>query len=419
MLDWVFFEAEELQRYQAGGMESVQVSKHAGEMTDVPAGTAVAVARHPCGSVFQFGFRYCLRDVLLHPWMLVLVIVALVLVGFYAYQNIAVEFYYSWPYATMKADYLATANVEVQALQDSDVIDGLPSGAVCVKDYRVLAEHNGIMSEAMLHAVPAEQEYQLNQTIFNTEALQVTGIPAGGVWLDEALARRLKVSAGDKIMIVQRTTGAECSLQVEAVVPTYAPTQGILVLDRDLQAAFLAAGSSNESEERLRLSAVSLYGDDAVQLDVCLHALVGDDVAVGMQSRDEASQTARQLARRFLPFARDDLLQLAAAVLSMGIWWLYGAMTLRRQRMRFFVPMNLMGLRRSSAAAIVAAELGILAAVLCVLAGGGAVALLHGVYGLPVSAMLVVSTAGLLFGGAAVGCLGALAGFLARLRRAG
>lgn len=328
-------------------------------------------------------------DLLRRPLQVGLLVCALAVAGFYAYQNVAMEFYYSWPYATMGAKVLASCDLESTPVEDGILRRGLTDGSVLVEDYRVLLEHEGTMRESVLHGVFDPSPRRIDETIFNSRALGSVSADLDGVWIDEGLARSLGVGLSDEIRLIQRITGSELSSKVIAIVPAYAPTRGIVA-----PSCFAAA---------MIPCSLSVYESDEEALSDFVAKAESAGVAVAVRTREDACQTARLMAREFLPFARSDALQIAAMFLSSGSSYLFFSAAIRRQTKRFFEPLMLSGLRPRKITAIVAAELGIAAVPISALAGLAAVAGLESSYGLPVSIMLFLSTAALLMGGFLVG----------------
>jgi hypothetical protein len=144
-----------------------------------------------------FYLRYCLLDMLRRPLLAGLLVCALAVVGFYAYQNVAVEFYYSWPYATMGANTFASCDLEDATTEDASFKLEPTSKDVFVIDYRVLVEHNGVMSETVIHGVSVPSPEKIEDTIFNSQALGNDSANLSGVWIDEGLAGVLGVGLSD------------------------------------------------------------------------------------------------------------------------------------------------------------------------------------------------------------------------------
>jgi hypothetical protein len=332
----------------------------------------------------------------------VLLIFALTVVGFYAYQNAAMEFYYSWPYATMGAEALASCDLESAPIEDGSFHTELTSEDVCVEDYRVLVEYEGIMKETVLHGVSVPAPEKINETIFNSRALGDVPANLDGVWIDEKLARELGVRVSNEVRLIQRSGKVELSAKVTAIVPTYAPTQGVVTAS-----AFVAA---------MAPYSFSVYKTDGAAISNFEEKAESAGITVSMQTREDACQSAKLMAQKFLPFARNDTLQIAAVFLSAGVFFVFFSMVIRRQKKRFFQPLISMGLRLRGIISVVTMELSIAAVPISALAGFAAVVGLKLSYGFPISFMLFLSTTALLLGGVLIGGLCVLLALWVNLR---
>jgi len=350
-----------------------------------------------------FFLRYCLLDLLRRPLLVGLLCCVLTVVGFYAYQNVAMEFYYSWPYATMGAKALASYDLESDSVEDEDLHPEQINANTFVEDYHVLVEHEGVMIESVLHGVSDPAPDKIDETIFNARALGCDSLDLDGVWIDETLARELGVGLLDEIHLIQRLTGVELSANVTAIVPTYAPTQGIVV--------------RNDLVKAMTPFSLNVYETDR-EGSLDFELLVEDaEVAVVVQTREDACLSAKLMAQEFLPFARDDVLQIAGVCLSAGAFFIFFSMVTRRQTKRFFRPLANMGLHLRGITTVVAMELGMVAVPISAFAALASIVGLKLSYGLPISLMLFFSTTALLLGGVLFGGVCVVLALYVRLTR--
>lgn len=344
-------------------------------------------------SLGLFCLGYSFADVIRRPLMTALVVVSLSIAGFYAYQNVALEFYYSWPYAQMGADVFVSADIEEIAEMGGGLDQKLEESGALVADYRVIIEHEGIAEDVVLHAIPGESWLSADATIFNYASMQ-SALTKGSVWVDDGLASRLGINVSGEIHVVQRVSDTDMVLQVTAIVPSFAPTNGIVV-----------AGMQCEG---MKPCLVSVYTEDdqsAMQVAEQLEAL---GAPVSLQHREDACLSATILAQEFLPFASSDALQIASVVFAFVSFLIFSTVTTRRQLARFFNLLILMGARARVVIATMAVELYATAAMFSVVSGVAAVVALECICGIPISAMLVLSTIALLALGSILAATGTL-----------
>lgn len=268
----------------------------------------------------MFCLSYGFADVIRQPLMVALVIASLSIAGFYAYQNVVLEFYYSWPYAQMGADVFVSANIEEADDAGGGLFQKLEDSGALVADYRVVIEHEGVAEDIVLHAIAGRSLLSADATVFNYESMH-SHLTEGSVWVDDGLASRLGVSVSDEIHVVQRVSGVDAVLQVTAIVPSFAPTNGIV-----------AAGIQDGS---MKPFSISIYAENDRLILPAVEQLESLGVPTSLQYREDACQSAMILAQELLPFASSDALQIAAAVFAFVSFLIFSVVTARRQFARF------------------------------------------------------------------------------------
>lgn len=332
---------------------------------------------------FFFCLRKCLDGIVRMVAPLVIQACALATIGFYAYQNVALEHYYSLPFATMDA----------QAIMVYDLAES-PSYDLVRKHkeesrvwgYRVFVESGGAMEEAKAHGIADPSPSSMDATVFNSRAIGETSLGNNEVLVDEATAKDLGISEKDTINIVQRSTETEKTVVVSAIIPTYDATRGVV---------------GNKT---------LFTGMEPYELQVYTSDINNNkDANEGtFQAREDAYEFSKMLAHSFLPFASSDALHFAAAILSCAVSFLFFSIAAFRQRKRFFVPLSFIGMNPRDRMLIQ------LAAMMCILAPTiaissiSAIAILEFAYSIPLSFMLLLSTAALLGSGALLGGITAL-----------
>ncbi len=240
-----------------------------------------------------FCLGYSFADVARRPLMAALVVASLSIAGFYVYQNVALEFYYSWPYAQMGADAFVSADIEEIADVEGGLDRKLEESGVLIVDYRVMVEHEGIAEDVVLHVVPDEAWSSADATIFNHIPMK-SALTKGSVWVDDYLASRLGIHVSDEIHVAQRVSDTDMVLKVMAIVPFFAPTNGIVI-----------AGMQCEDMRPYLVSVYAKSEQSALRAAEQLEAL---GAPVSLQRREDACQSAMILAQEFLPFANSDAL---------------------------------------------------------------------------------------------------------------
>lgn len=337
------------------------------------------------------------------PLPIGLLLCSLSIVGFYSYQSVAVEFYYSWPYATMEASALVSYNLENSSNENHNLTPEEANGNVFVENYRILIEHNGNMKELTLHGVSDFSSKMLDATVFNTQALGNAPIDPNGVWIDEKTARDLGIKPSEEIRLIQRLSETETQVKVTAIVASYAPTQGVVASNN------LAAGMIPYSFD--------IYASSKESLSALTEKAESINAIASLQVKEDACQMARLAARELLPFMQSDAFQVAALFLSSGVFFIFAAMTVRHQTDQFFLPLMTMGLLPRKAIELATAELGIIAIAANSFAGFAAIAGLKLAYGFPPSVTLFLATTALLLIGAFIGSFGAIFTLWINLRR--
>lgn len=348
----------------------------------------------------MFCLSYGFADVIRRPLVVALVIASLSIAGFYAYQNVVLEFYYSWPYAQMGADVFVSANIEEADDVGGDLFQKLEDSGALVTDYRVVIEHEGVAEDIVLHAIAGRSLPFADATVFNYESMH-SDLTEGSVWVDDGLASRLGVNVSDEIHVVQRVSGVDAVLQVTAIVPSFAPTNGIVV-----------AGIQDGS---MKPFSISIYAENDRLILPAVEQLESLGVPTSLQYREDAYQSAMILAQELLPFASSDALQIAAVVFAFVSFLIFSVVTARRQFARFFDLLVLMGARVRTVVAIVAIELFAIAMVAAAVSGVVAVVALDCICGIPVTGMFVLSTIALLALGSVLAVTGTLCFQLIRL----
>ncbi len=338
--------------------------------------------------------KYCCKDLLKRPFLNLILLTVLSLIGFYAYLNVVLDFYYSWPYATMEAKTLA--RIDLAFMTDGDEVLSLPeeiSEHTYIKEYYVTLEHDGIISDALLRGASRNESAALQDTVFNAQALRNEPANLEGAWVDENLARNLSLNVGDTVVIEQAFSHTETTARISALIPAYADTQGILVKDNQASGMIPSSIDIYDVSERTLEDFLSVGGglESGLEAEAVLY------------SKEEACYSAKLLAQQYLPFTQGDTLQVFSVVLSATAFLMYFSIVARRQYTQFFYQLTLVGLRRQYAVRTLMIELVIAAIFFSGVSAVISVQGLHAAYAIPWSFLFYLSTASLVFLGALVG----------------
>lgn len=332
---------------------------------------------------FSFCLRKCLGDVVRMVAPLAIQACALAAIGFYAYQNVALEHYYSLPFATMDAQAIVVYDLEESPFCGQDWKYKAESQ---VWEYRVFVESGGVMEETKAHGIADPSPDSMEATVFNSRAIGSTPLENNEVLVDEATARELGVSEKETINVIQRSTGMERTVVVSAIIPTYDATRGVV--------GNKALFTGMEPHE------LQVYTSD---INSRRNAEEG-----AFRTREDACEFSKMLAHSFLPFASSDALHFAAAMLSCTVSFLFFSIAAFRQRRRFFAPLSLIGMNHRDRMLIQLAAMACVIAPTVAISSISAIAALEFAYSIPLSVMLFLSTAALLGFGALLGGFSAL-----------
>ena len=158
----------------------------------------------------MFCLSYGFADVIRRPLMVALVIASLSIAGFYAYQNVVLEFYYSWPYAQMGADVFVSANIEEADDAGGDLFQKLEDSGALVTDYRVVIEHEGVAEDIVLHAIAGRSLPFADATVFNYESMH-SDLTEGSVWVDSACCGAARILGRTNFTAIPRRCLPVCN----------------------------------------------------------------------------------------------------------------------------------------------------------------------------------------------------------------
>ena len=258
--------------------------------------------------------------------------------SFLVFEIRVTGYYYSHPYATMGSDAIIDqplAFVDESRYVSPEELMEVEHDAAAYS-YRMLVGTDRKLVETFVYGFVGLSEDGLNCSQFNGFCTGVRSITGESVLVDSGTARQLQVSVGDKIRLIQRSTGTEVSVVISDIYPAYGSMFGI-VLDANLLVDADAEG-------------MLLYTSKDVVDHLADQAGSGEGFAISLLESAEGKQqmirNEEMRAKSFFPRDGGILLTIVGCILPLLTGLVYGVARIRKAKRGAFFPLEAMGASR-------------------------------------------------------------------------